>query len=189
MKQALVTFLSALLGMAIALLGYDRLIVIPRAKINAEQIAAAAKLDLASARAQANQITEELDTSVRKSVADAQAALAQQTSESEQRRLIGMALALFSAPKVAIAEYYANSMAYPKTLAEAGFGSETASNEAVLALKLEANGVIAAQLRPVLGNNAVLRLIPKTSNYGTQWTCVGTGVANLHRMVPVCVER
>ena len=189
MRQAALTFVFALLGTAIALFGYDRLIVVPREKANTEQIAAATKLDLASARAQANEISEDLDKSVRKTVTDARTAFAEQTNESERRRLIGMALTLMSAPKTAISEYYANSMTYPKTLAEAGFGDEVASNEAVRTIKLEANGVIVAQLRAALGENAQLRLIPKTSNYGTQWSCEGTGVANLHIMVPVCVER
>ncbi len=189
MKQAAVIFLAVLFATVIALFGYDHFVVVPREKANAEQIAAAAKVDLASARAQANQISEDLDKSVRKTVTDAQAAFDGQTKESERRRLIGMALTLMSAPKTAISEFYANSLSYPKTLAEAGFGDDIASNEAVRALKLEANGVIVAQLRPVLGENAELRLIPKASNYGTQWSCVGTGVANLHSMVPVCTER
>ncbi len=72
MKQAALTFLFALLGTVIALFGYDRLVVVPREKANAEQIAAAAKLDLASARAQANEISEDLDKSVRKTLTDAQ---------------------------------------------------------------------------------------------------------------------
>jgi len=72
MKQAALTFLFALLGTVIALFGYDRLVVVPREKANAEQIAAAAKLDLASARAQANEISEDLEKSVRKTLTDAQ---------------------------------------------------------------------------------------------------------------------
>ena len=182
-------FCAALSAFALALFGYDRFIVQPRAVAQAQAVTQAAQIDLSAARTQANEITAGLDASVKKTVADAESALAQQTSDQETRRIIADAIGRSSMFKTAIAEAYANYGRWPENAKEAGLANpKDYAGEAVTSIALEANGVVSIALDQRLGTNAKIRFIPNANAQTMQivWRCVGINFPGLARFQTVC---
>ena len=191
MKNYVFVFFAALIAFALALFGYDHFIVQPRALAQAQAVTKAAQLDLSAARVQANEIAATLDESVKKTVADAEAALVQQSGDQEMRRIIADAFTRSSMFKTAIAEAYANYGRWPANAKEAGLANpKEYAGEAVTSIALEANGVVSIALDQRLGTNAKIQLIPKVNAQTMQisWRCVGTNFPELPRYQSVCTS-
>ena len=153
---------------------------------------AAAQIDLSSARAQANEITVGLDAAIKKTLADADAALATQTSDQETRRIIADAFIRAAAFKTVISEVYATEGRWPATAKEVGLANpKEYAGEAVTSIALAANGVITIALDQRLGTNAKIRLIPTVNTQTMQmaWRCVGTNFPKLSHYQTVCTTQ
>jgi hypothetical protein len=192
MKQFLVIFFAVLAGATLAMVGYDFLVLKPRAEaLIAEQarVAAVAKLDLSQARDQAQAISQQLEQSVQKTIDQAEQAMTQQVDAQEQRRQFGEAFVRLSTLKTMVAESYANAGRWPENIKEVGM-SEPAqyAGGAVKSIALGKRGELIMKMTAPFPDNAVIRLIP-TANASTsaiEWRCEGSDFPDLARMMPQC---
>lgn len=140
---------------------------------------------------QANEIAAKLDESVKKTAADAEAALVEQSADQEMRRIIADAFTRSSMFKLAVAKAYANYGRWPANAKEAGLANpKEYAGEAVASIALEINGVVTIALEQRLGTNAKIQLIPKVNEQTMQmaWPCVGTNFPELSRYQTVCTS-
>lgn len=82
MKNFLLTFTAVLLAAGLALFAYDRLVLKPRL----EEVGRSAQVSLQEARNEAQEIAENLDAEVTRSVANAKTALDEQAAAETRRR-------------------------------------------------------------------------------------------------------
>lgn len=183
-RQFLITALAVLLGAGAVLWAYDHFVVQPRAA-DAE---AGLRMDLSQAREQARQVTDELDASVQRSVADTRQAMQEQADEVEQRRLASTALAKAGLFKTAVAEYYMNSGEWPTSPASAGLPAPDATKgEAVRAIRIGNNGMIDIELGTPFADHSGLSLTPRVLAGGMiDWRCATRGDPALPRYLPGC---
>ncbi|MFY2762958.1 pilin [Arenimonas sp. MALMAid1274] len=183
MKNILPTFLAVLLAAGLALFVYDRFVLAPRL----EKAGEAARVSLDQAREEAQGIARELDASVERSVAGARAALDQQASDEEARRielerqakemrlsaLAAEALARANMVKVGVVEHYMNTLEWPRDLAEIGMGQPADFRSGpVESIRLEPQGVILISMQSDVAPGGKLRLVPKANPSGMiDWTC------------------
>lgn len=102
------------------------------------------------------------------------------------RAQVSEGLNLASGAKVAVAEYYQNTGAYPGNNADAGLAAAgDIEGNYVAQVQVGANGVITATFdkdAPQAANakidGATLSLTPGTGNGSVDWTCAGGGALN-----------
>jgi len=116
MKPLALSLLGTLLGVALALLLYDRFVVQPREAKRAE----AATIDLSRATDQAKKITDSVDASVKRSVDSAQRAFEAQAADQNKRRMLAEAVAQTQMYKVALTESFMSNGQWPAKASEAG---------------------------------------------------------------------
>ena len=183
MKNFLPTFLAVLIAAGLALFVYDRFVLVPRL----EAASKATEVNLANAREQAQDIATELDASVERSVAGARSAFDEQVAAEDARRAemeqqaeqmrrtaqAADALARASVVKAALAEYYMSMGQWPTRTSDIGLGQPADfAGGPVASINLEAQGVIAIELKPEVAVGARLRLVPRVAPSGMiEWTC------------------
>lgn len=197
MKTFLQTFLAVLVAAGLALFVYDRFVLAPRL----DEAGKAAQVNLADARAQAQDIASELDASVERSVADAKSAFDEQAAAEDARRAelqkqgeqmkataqAADALARASVVKVAITEYHMSMGAWPTKTTDIGIGQPTDfAGGPVASITIEPEGVIAIAMKPEVALAARIRLVPRVTPAGMiEWTCRPAGYAAAGRL-PGC---
>jgi Pilin (bacterial filament) len=196
MKQFVLTLTAVLIGGFLALLGYDRFIVQPREAAAAKAVAAAkaqtppanAQVDLGRARAEAQQVADEVEASVQRSVDGARKAMDTQAKEMDRRGLIVDAASRATMFRVSLTEYYQSNGRWPRDADEAGLPAPTEMRGgAVREIRLEAQGVVAVKLdeRFPEGSAIVLRPAANAASGMIDWTCEVKG-DELKQSLPRC---
>ena len=188
MKHFATTLAAALVGVLIALLLYDRLVVQPRDAAHAGALAKATEINLAKARVEADAITANLDASVERSVNGAREAMDAQAGDEDKRRLATEALNRAAMFKVALSEYYMSNGHWPASAQEAGLGAPGSfAGGAVARIDVGANGVVVVTLNDRLVRGATIRLTPEITRSGlVDWHCNVPGTDVLRRYLPAC---
>ncbi|MGH8078543.1 MAG: pilin, partial [Lysobacter sp.] len=140
MKQFLITFVAALLGVALALALYDAMVVQPRATSAAN--AQVHQVDLAQARSEAARITADVDESIDRSVAKVRAANEAQAQELEKRRLAMEPLARASMFRTALTEFYLTEGRWPASAADVGLPATDTTRGSAGRISVGAGGTI-----------------------------------------------
>src|SRR5688572_22601163 len=105
MRAFIAAFLGAVVGVALVLWAYDRLVVQPRL--------AAQAVDLAEGRADAEGIAQDLDASVDRSVGRARSAFDALAGDQDKARLATEALARGAMYRTALSEFYFSRAQWP----------------------------------------------------------------------------
>ena len=159
MKNFTLTFLAVFIAIGLALFGYDQLIVKPRELKQAE----AEKVDLSSAKSQAQEIANQFDQSVKETIGNASKTMNAQTGDMQQRALAADALARASMVKTMIAEYFQTNGQWPKNYRELGMASpEAYAGGAVKKIAVENKGVIAITLIDKFEPGSMIKLTPRS---------------------------
>lgn len=182
MKNFAITLFAAVFGLLIALFIYDRFVLQPRI---ADATAAPA---LGEARNEAKAISEELDASVKKTVDDARKAMSDQATEADRRRLAAEALVRSMSFKVAVTEYYQNSLAWPKSAKEIGLEEPRSyAGGAVEGVALGDQGTILVNFNETFLPPSRVLLTPRANASGmVEWRCVVEGSDELRRYLLAC---
>ncbi len=182
MKNFAITLFAAVLGLLIALFIYDRFVLAPRIT---EATAAPA---LGEARNEAKAISEELNASVKKTVDDARKAMSDQATEADRRRLAAEALGRSMTFKVAITEYYQNSLTWPKKAKDIGLEEPRAyAGGAIEGVELGEQGAILVNFNDTFMPPSRVRLTPRANASGmVEWRCVVEGSDELRRYLLSC---
>jgi type IV pilus assembly protein PilA len=188
MRHFAITLAAAVLGMLIALLLYDRLVVQPRDAARADAIAKATEINLAKAHSEADTIAANLDAQVQRSVSSAREAMDAQAGDEDKRRLARAALDRAAMFKVALSEYYMSNGHWPASAQEAGLGAPGSfAGAAVARIDVGANGVVVVTLNDRLVRGATVRLTPEITSSGlVDWHCSVPGNDVLRRYLPAC---
>ncbi|MET0655789.1 MAG: pilin [Pseudoxanthomonas sp.] len=187
MKQLALSLLGTLLGVAIALLLYDRFIVQPR---DAQRVEAA-RVDLSQAAEDAKQITDSVDASVKRSVDSAQQAFEAQAADQNKRRMAVEALAQTQMYKVALTEAFMTNGRWPSRASEAGLPQNNPkAGGAVRDIAIGEGGTITIAFDGNFAEGALLRLVPQANpdTYQIRWRCSTFGDADLKRYLPDCSQ-
>lgn len=187
MKQFAITFAAVLIAAALALFGYDYFIVKPRAAAQAEAI----QVDLSQAQVQAQQIADNLDTSITQTISHANDTMNAQTGEMQQRALAADAIARGSMFKTALAEYFMSNGQWPKTHAESGLAKpESYAGGAVSSISVGDKGNVVILLNEKIESGAKIRLIPEANeqSYVINWHCTTEGSEALKRYLSACTK-
>jgi hypothetical protein len=174
---------GAMVGTAVVLFAYDRLVVQPREAARAQQVA----LDVAAGRTEVQRIAAGLDASVDRSLDRARDGLDALAGDQDRARLANEALQRGAMVRVALSEAYMSNGAWPASAAEAGLPAfDAQAPGAVESIDVGPGGVVAIALRtPFAGSRFVLT--PRVGTDGTvQWRCASEGDAALRRYVPAC---
>ena len=188
MKQFAITMVAALVGVLMALLLYDRLVVQPRDATRTVAIAKATEINLAKAHAEADSIAANLDASVQRSVRGAREAMDAQAGDEDKRRLATEALNRAAMVKVALSEYYMSNGRWPGSTQEAGLGApESFAGGAVARIDVGPKGVVTVTLNDRLVRGGTVRLTPAATQGGmVDWHCTVAGADVLRRYLPAC---
>jgi hypothetical protein len=185
-----VLFVTVTLAVVCALFAYDRFVVAPRLA----ELGASERVSLAEARDEAQQIADNLDASVDRSVEEAQVALDAQAAAVDERRAAdaqraqqelakirgqaqaGEVLARAAMLKTALAEYYMSMGEWPPDMAAIGLGApDDFAGGPVARIDLEPEGVIAVRTTDAVAKGGIVRLIPQAKPTGMiEWTCRAT---------------
>jgi hypothetical protein len=192
MKNFLIVLLAVLIGGFLALLGYDRLVVQPRAAAVAKAAAKAqmpdAKLDLQQARTEAKQVADEVEASVQRSVQGARDAMDVQAKDMDRRALVLEAASRATMFRVALTEYYQTNGRWPRDADEAGLPAPTeVSGGGVREITLSAKGVVTVTLDEHFpaGSTIVLRPTANAASGMIDWSCEING-DGLKQSLPRC---
>ena len=188
MRHFAIALAAAVIGMLIALLLYDRLVVQPRDAARADAIAKATEINLAKAHSEADTIAANLDAQVQRSVSSAREAMDAQAGDEDKRRLARAALDRAAMFKVALSEYYLSNGHWPASAQEAGLGAPGSfAGGAVARIDVGANGVVVVTLNDRLVRGATVRLTPEITSSGlVDWHCSVPGNDVLRRYLPAC---
>lgn len=182
-----VIFVTVVVAVVVVLFAYDRSVVAPRLAALGET----QRVSLGAARDEATQIAAELDASVERSVADAQAAMDAQAAEVDARRTADAeraaaelakyrgnaqaaeVLSRAAMLKTALAEYYLSMGAWPPDMAAIGLGApDDFAGGPVARIDLEPDGVIAVRTTDDVAKGGIVRLMPEARPTGMiEWTC------------------
>jgi hypothetical protein len=196
MKQFVLTLIAVLIGGFLALLGYDRFIVQPR-EAAATKAEAAAKaqtappnpqLDLGRARAEAQQVADEVEASVQRSVDGARQTMDAQAKLMDRRALIAEAASRATMFRVSLTEYYQSNGRWPRDADEAGLPAPTEMRGgAVREIRLGEQGVVTVKMdeRFPEGSAIVLRPAANAASGMVDWTCEVKG-DELKQSLPRC---
>lgn len=188
MKNFAITLFAPLLGVLISLFAYDRIVLAPRAAALAAQAAQTEKVNLDAARSEARAIADDLDASVKRSVGDAQQAMAAQATEADRRRLAADALARMSMFRVAMTEYYQSNGQWPTEAGQAGLEPPRAyAGGAVTGIAIGDQGTVLATLDGTFSPASRIRFTPRANASGMiDWRCVVEGSDELRRYLLAC---
>lgn len=185
MKQFAITFAAVLLAVMLGLFAYDHFVLQPREQAQAEAI----KVNLGDAKAQAQDIADNLDAAVKKSVGDVANTMNAQTSEMQQRAFAADAISRGSLFKTALTEYFMSNGHWPKKPEESGLAKpESYAGGAVSSISLGEKGTIIILLNDKVQAGAKIRLIPDVNeqSYMVNWRCVTEGSDVLKRALLAC---
>jgi len=186
MKQLALSLLGSLLGVALALLLYERFIVQPREAKRAETAA----VDLSRAAAEAKNITNSVDASIKQSVDGARQAFEAQAADQNKRRMAAEAVARTQMYKVALTESFATNGKWPATAAEAGLPQNNKAGGAVRNVAVGERGTITVAFDGNFAEGALLQLVPQADpdTFQVRWRCRTSGDPDLKRYLPDCSE-
>lgn len=187
MKQFAITFSAVLLAATLALLAYDHFFVKPRAALQAEAV----QVDLSKAKLEAQNIADNLDAAVTKTISNANETMNTQTGEMQQRALAADAIARGSMFKTALAEYFMTNGQWPKTHAESGLARpESYAGGAVSSISVGEKGNVIILLTEKIESGAKIRLIPEANeqSYVINWHCTTEGSEALKRYLSACAK-
>jgi hypothetical protein len=196
MKNFLIVLLAVLIGGFLALLGYDRLIVQPR-EVAAAKAEAAAKLqappvdtqvDLGRARAEAQQVADEVEASVQRSVDGARKAMDAQANEMDRRGLVVDAASRATMFRISLTEFYQSNGRWPRDADEAGLPAPSEMRGGgVREITLGPQGVVTVAMdeRFPAGSAIVLRPTANAASGMIEWACEVKGDA-LKQSLPRC---
>ena len=188
MKQFAITFAAVLIGVALALFGYDYFIAKPRAASQAE----AAQIDLSKARLEAQGIADNLDAAVNQTISNANDSMNAQASEMQKRALAADALARGSMFKTALAEYFMTHGQWPKSHEESGLSKpESYAGGAVNNISVGEKGVVIISLNEKIEIGSKIKLIPEANEQSSMiaWHCTAEGSEALKRHLSVCMKQ
>jgi hypothetical protein len=185
MKQFAITFAAVFVAAALALLGYDHLIVKPREATQAEALL----VNLSTAEQQAQGIADDLDAAITQSVNNANETMHMQANEMKQRSLAVDALVRASMFKTALTEYFMSNGQWPKTQTEAGLAKpDSYAGGAVGSITVADQGVVVITLNSQIDSGAKIKLVPDANlqSYVINWRCSTEGSETLGRLLPDC---
>ncbi|MBN8212022.1 MAG: pilin [Xanthomonadales bacterium] len=196
MKQFVLTLIAVLIGGFLALLGYDRFIVQPReaaatkaeAAAKAQTAPANPQVDLGRARAEAQQVADEVEASVQRSVDGARQTMDAQAKLMDRRALIAEAASRATMFRVSLTEYYQSNGRWPRDADEAGLPAPTEMRGgAVREIRLGEQGVVTVKMdeRFPEGSAIVLRPAANAASGMVDWTCEVKG-DELKQSLPRC---
>ena len=201
MKQFVIAVLASLVGVLIALVAYDRLLVVPREAAQEREREAAAEqqhqASLKQSGVQARRLARRLDATVARSVdesmarsvADAQQSMDRLAAGQERLALAAEALARASMVRTQVAEYYMTEGRWPKNGAEAGIArSLEFAGGGVAGIDVEDDGRIAIRLNDRVAANARFRLTPEVSEATgmIHWNCELHGAPDIAAQLRAC---
>ena len=187
MKQLVLSLLGTLLGVALALLLYDRFIVQPREAGRAD----AAAVDLSRAADDAKKITDSVDASVRQSVDSARQAFEAQAADQNKRRMAAEAIAQTQMYKMALTESFMTNGKWPAKASEAGLPQNSAkAGGALRNIEVGERGTITVTFDGNFAEGALLQLVPQADpdTYQVRWQCRTSGDPDLKRYLPDCSQ-
>ena len=187
MKPLALSLLGTLLGVALALLLYDRFVVQPREAKRAE----AATVDLSRAADQAKKITDSVDASVKRSVDSAQQAFEAQAADQNKRRMLAEAVAQTQMYKVALTESFMSNGQWPAKASEAGLPQNNPkAGGAIRDIVVGQRGTITVTFDGSFAEGAQFQLVPQTdpATYQVRWQCRTSGDPDLKRYLPDCTQ-
>jgi hypothetical protein len=185
MKQFAITFSAVLLAAALALFAYDHFVVKPRAALQAEVV----QVDLSKAKIEAQDIADNLDAAVTKTISNANDTMNSQTGEMQKRALMADAIARGSMFKTALAEYFMSNGQWPKSQDESGLAKpESYAGGAVSSISVGNKGMVIIALNEKVEVGAKIKLIPQANeqSYVINWTCTVEGSEALTHQLPSC---
>ena len=187
MKPLALSLLGTLLGVALALLLYDRFVVQPREARRAE----AATVDLSRAAEQAKKITDSVDASVKRSVDSAQQAFEAQAADQNKRRMLAEAVAQTQMYKVALTESFMSNGQWPAKASDAGLPQNNPkAGGAIRDIAVGQRGTITVTFDGSFAEGAQFQLVPQTDpdTYQVRWQCRTSGDPDLKRYLPDCAQ-
>lgn len=187
MKSLALSLLGTLLGVALALLLYDRFVVQPREARRAE----AATVDLSRAADQAKKITDSVDASVKRSVDSAQQAFEAQAADQNKRRMLAEAVAQTQMYKVALTESFMSNGQWPAKASEAGLPQNNRkAGGAIRDIAVGQSGTITVSFDDNFAEGALFQLVPQADpdTYQGSWQCKTSGDPDLKRYLPDCSQ-
>ena len=194
MKQFILIFVAVLIGGFLALLGYDQLVVGPRAAATAQAEAAAlakSQPDMKRARSEAKEVTAEVEAAVQRTVDNARQVFDAQATESGKRGLVSDAVQRATMFRVALTEYYMTNGRWPGDADEAGLPSPSEMRGgAVRTVTLGAQGTVTIALDESFEAGSVIVLKPDV-NAATgvvDWNCEVKGDRVLKQTMPRCKD-
>ena len=185
MNRFLITFLAVFMAVALALLGYDYLIVQPREAEKTKVV----EVHLDKAEQEAKGIADSLDIAVQESVNNANESLNAQADEMQQRELANDALSRASMFKVALSEYYVSIGKWPKDQAAAGLAApESYAGGAVSSISVAGNGIVTITLNDKIQAGGKIKLMPDVNpqSYVVNWRCTTEGSEVLKQHLQAC---
>jgi Pilin (bacterial filament) len=198
MKQFLITVLTAIIAVTIAIVAYEKWIVAPRIererdvttsriaqlKAEAQLLRDTALRDLSLAKAASAELNKTVE-----SAAGAQQALDAKFAESTLRNQLASAIASAGALKAAVAEFAQAEGRLPNSRAEIGADKpEMYARDSVKSISIGAKGVITISLVDAIEANAKIQLSPMQSGVGgaITWKCKAQLKADLRALLPNC---
>lgn len=196
MKQFVITLIAVLVGGFLALLCYDWFVVQPRnaAASNAEsvekpQTPPGAQVDLDQARADAQQVAAEVETSVQRSVDGARKAMDAQATDMDRRALVADAASRATMFRVSLTEYYQSNGRWPRDADEAGLPAPSEMRGGgAREITLGAQGIVTVTMdeRFAAGSTIVLRPTANAATGMVEWACEVKGDRVLKQAMPRC---
>lgn len=187
MKQLVVSLIGTLLGVGLALMLYDSLIVQPREEKRAE----AATLDLSQAAEEAKKIAQSVDASVKQSIDSAQQAFEAQAADQNKRRMAAEAIAQTQSYKVALTESFMSNGKWPAKASDAGLPQSNAkAGGAIRDISVDERGAITVAFDGNFAEGALVQLVPQADpdTYQVRWRCRTSGDPDLKRYLPDCSQ-
>lgn len=187
MKQFALSLLGTLLGVALALLLYDRFIIQPREARRTE----AANVDLSRVANDAKKITDSVDASLRESVDSARQAFETQAADQGKRRMAAEAIAQTQMYKVALTESFMTNGKWPARASDAGLPqNSTKTGGALRSIAVGEGGTIIVTFDGNFAEGTLLQLIPQADpdTYQVRWQCRTSGDPDLKRYLPDCSQ-
>jgi hypothetical protein len=198
MKQFLITLLTTIIAVTIAIFAYEKWIVAPRIERERDVMTssiAQLKAEALTLRdtalhdmSLANAASAELNKTV-ESASGAQQALDAKFAESKMRNQLASAIASAGALKAAVAEFAQTEGRLPNSRNEIGADKpEAYARESVKSISIGAKGVITIVLADAIEANASIQLSPVQSSAGgaITWTCKAQLSTALRAMLPSC---
>lgn len=177
--------LGAFIGVSLALLLYDLLIVQPRESRRAQ----GATVDLTHTAVEAKRIADSVDSSVKQTIDDARDAFEAQAADQAKRRMVAEALARTQMYKVALAESFVSNGRWPVKASEAGLPQDDRkAGGAIRGITVGERGVVTVTFDRRFAEGARLHLVPQADpdTFEVRWQCQVSGDPDLKRYLPEC---